>query len=167
MKRTVFEIPGDPLPWARAGQNGRLKFTQERQKAYQRTVREAAIAARIRPIAGPVLMEITCIFRAPASLSTARRAALIGRWRDKGEDVDNLAKIIMDALQAGRRKRVGRQLVETATPLAYQNDSQVASLTVHSLYGWHPRTVVEVRPAFEADLPDIAEAERSMARAAE
>lgn len=147
MKRFVFEIPGDPVPWARAGQskNGRAKFTPDRQKAHMRRIAWEAKAAGVKPIEGAVVLEVTCIYRTPESWPKKKRLAAIGGFKTSKPDASNELKIIEDALNG----------------IAYKDDAQVQP-RVNSIYGWHPRTIVEVRPATDADLPRAAREERAL-----
>jgi Holliday junction resolvase RusA-like endonuclease len=160
----TFELHGEPFAWKRAGKRGKKHFTAADQRRFMDDVRQAARRAGAEVIAGPVFVHIICYFRPPESYSNKRRTAMIGTFRHVGKDVDNLAKAILDALQKQRRKK-GQILA--APGIAYQNDSQVSRLIVDSVYDWHPRTNITIRPATDADLPDAARAERAMLEAAE
>jgi Holliday junction resolvase RusA-like endonuclease len=77
-----FVIAGDPVPWARAGSNGKQRFTRDRMAQQQQLVAGAARLAGATPVRGPVRLLVVAYRR------TRRRL-----------DWDNLGKLVSDALQ--------------------------------------------------------------------
>lgn len=101
MSELDFVIHGPPVPWARAGSVGTVRYTPARQRAYQRLVRTVAMAAIARCTGWQndrryaVEVYVTC--------PDSRR-----------RDIDNFAKQILDSLNG----------------LAWLDDSQVDRLLV-------------------------------------
>ena len=89
----------------RFGSRGRL-ITPPKTRIAEAVL--AALAAHhekapVVPIAGPLRVSLEFLFPVPRSWPKWRRAAaLAGTWRHQGrQDVDNLAKLVLDALQPG------------------------------------------------------------------
>lgn len=121
-----FTIPGDPVPFARAGAQGKRRFTPRKQADYMAAVKlfaSQAMAGR-NPIGGPVRMEVVAMYVAPSSWSEKKRAA--AKWRTARPDVDNLAKLAGDSING----------------IVFVDDAQVVSLEVMKCYG--PRSEVRV-----------------------
>lgn len=92
-------IPVEPLPFARAGSFGKRRFTPTKQGNFMTTVLQygtAAMAGR-KPLEGPLAMETCFLYVRPASWSQKRKDATY--WKTSRPDVDNLDKIIKDALE--------------------------------------------------------------------
>lgn len=108
-----FVVPGDPRPKGRPRfGNGFVHTPRETQRA-EHTVKVFARNAGVRPMQGPVAVELK-FYRA-----TKRRC-----------DVDNLAKLVLDALNS----------------VAWRDDDQIAHLTAtKGLDPENPRTEVTVR----------------------
>lgn len=119
MSMIAFNIPGEPVAFARSGGNGKVRFTPKRQRDFMSLVTLAAHKAMDGepPMAGPVEMTIRAVYLVPVSWPKKRRDAAY--WRTSKPDADNLAKIVADAINT----------------VVYLDDSQVASLTVQKLYG--------------------------------
>ena len=80
--RRAFVVPGNPVPWQRAGSGFGKRYTPLPTKLYQASVRAHAYQARVKPLLGPV--RVSCIFH---------------RETRHPCDLDNLLKTILDALQ--------------------------------------------------------------------
>lgn len=130
----AFELQGEPQAWQRAGRRkgGKGFFTQTETREFERRVRgmagSVAIAQRVElPLAGAVLLHVSSVFAPP------QRGALAGELKATRPDVDNVAKGVSDALNAG----------------VLRDDGQVAILVAEKWYaarGEEPRTEVLVRP---------------------
>lgn len=83
MTSYVFEVPGKPVPWQRVrrGKNGSTYVPKETQE-YERRVAWSAKGAGVRPIVGPVRLEM--VFYVPDL---------------RPRDGDNLQKAVMDGLK--------------------------------------------------------------------
>lgn len=121
-------IPGQPVPKARPRvlKSG-ITYTPKRTAEYERLTRLIYSAKYKRPLDGSVRMDIRAYFAIPKSYPQNKRAALEGTHYPKRPDPDNIAKIIMDALNG----------------LAYEDDSKVVELSIEKRYSENPR--VEVR----------------------
>lgn len=116
MIRYAFEIPGKPVAWARSRRNGNRHFTAPEQARHAAMIGLAAKAADVRPIVGPVGLDITAVFAHPASWSKARRAATV--YHTSKPDADNIAKIVGDALNG----------------IAWADDAQACGISVEKMY---------------------------------
>lgn len=79
----------------------------------------------------PTTVHIVAYHSVPTSLSKKKRAAMFGQPCLKKPDADNIAKIILDALNG----------------LAYKDDAQIQTLVVEKFYvneGEKPRVEVEI-----------------------
>lgn len=129
----AFLVPGPPVPWARAARKGKgHSFTPPRQAQYKQDVQWMARAAMKGrpPLQGPVALDIEFALPVPLSYSKAKRqACLEGDLFPTGKpDVDNLAKIIKDALNT----------------IAYVDDSQVVGLKLKKYYSATPGAALAV-----------------------
>lgn len=110
-----YELYGRPLSWSRAGSKGSQRFTPSRVRVAQSRHREAAELARPDNWPLDALYSVRVVAHMPSAICP---------------DVDNLAKLVMDALQG----------------TAYTNDAQVVRLVVERrLDRSEPRTEVSVR----------------------
>lgn len=107
-----FEIPGRPMSWKRTNTYGKRKLTPVKMRDRQKAVRLLARAAGCELIDGAVRLEVECHYKDRRSLG----------------DVDNLAKLIQDALEG----------------VAYANDRQVCELVARRVVDGEERTVVRI-----------------------
>ena len=134
-----FWVPGEPKGKARARtfynpRMGRMQsVTPESTMVYENLIRTCYRQAYDGRIADgiPVVVEITAFFDVPKSASKKRKAGMIGGeiMPTKKPDIDNIAKVILDAMNG----------------LVYHDDTQVIGLTVNKLYGEEPGVMVCVR----------------------
>ena len=93
-------MPGEAVPWARAG-GGKTtaRFTPAKQRNYMAALRTICAAAmRGPPIDDSVGLEVHAVYQWPASWSTRKRAK--NRWKVSRPDLDNCAlKLVEDSLQ--------------------------------------------------------------------
>ena len=115
----AFTVPGEAVPWSRAGSNSGQRYTPKRQASFMGAIKLFASQAMAgaEPLYGPVELSIRATYLVPASWGAKRRALAI--WKTSKPDADNLGKIVADALNS----------------LAYADDAQVASLIVQKRYG--------------------------------
>jgi Holliday junction resolvase RusA-like endonuclease len=126
----TFVVPGQPLPWKRAGTNGSHRYTPDEMAAHKFHVGYAAKAAKVRMTSGMVRLDVVAVFTPPASMSPAKRTNLCGAPVGKVPDWDNLGKLVSDALEG----------------IAYENDRCVALGAVAKIWGMTPRTIVTITP---------------------
>ena len=128
----TFTVPGDPVPWARAGAKGALRFTPPRQRAFAKGIKilaKAAMRGR-EPITGPVELSVKAIYQWPQSWSAKKRAEPLARWKTSRPDEDNLKKIVQDALNE----------------IVFVDDAQVCSGHCWKMYGDQAGLLIRVRP---------------------
>jgi Holliday junction resolvase RusA-like endonuclease len=90
----TFTIPDEPVAFARSGGNGKVRFTPKRQRDFMALVKFAAHQAMNGqpPLAGPVELHITALYRVPSSWPKKRAAE--AHWRTSKPDADNIAKLV-------------------------------------------------------------------------
>lgn len=102
MDRISFLVPGDVVPWARAGGGKNMpRFTPAKQRNYMAVIRDMAHRAmkgRGAIFDGPVQMKIIAVYTWPKSTTNKRRQAPDGAWKTTKPDADNITKIVKDAL---------------------------------------------------------------------
>lgn len=142
-RELVFEVPGEPVPKARARVVGGHAYTPERTSAYERTVSLLSRAARSSHPQWP--LDARYSLRITLYPGTARRS-----------DIDNAVKALADGMRGS----------------VYLDDSQIDHIDVVRLWGEPPAralvavTVLEApgpqpkRPAARAPKPHPWAAER-------
>ncbi|WP_252227100.1 RusA family crossover junction endodeoxyribonuclease [Caldicoprobacter algeriensis] len=126
-------IPGKPLGKQRPRvlKNG-ITYTPAQTVNYETYIKQlfATEYKRHEPFRGPVKMQITAYFPIPQSVSEAKKTLMArGNIRPtKKPDVDNIIKIICDALNG----------------LAYQDDKQIVECTVEKYYSTTPQVQVTI-----------------------
>jgi Holliday junction resolvase RusA-like endonuclease len=113
-----FTVPGEPVPFARAGAQGKRRFTPKKQADFMTAVRTIAAAAMkgAPPLEGPVSMRVHAAYLVPESWSKKRKASAY--WKSSKPDADNVAKIVKDAIST----------------IVFVDDAQVAHLNVVKKY---------------------------------
>jgi Holliday junction resolvase RusA-like endonuclease len=129
----VFTVPGQAVPWARAG-GGKTghRFTPAKQRSYagvlklfcQRAMRGGPL------ITGPIELSVMAEYGWPKSWNEKRRSAPGAQWKTSRPDTDNLSKLIKDALNT----------------VAWSDDAQVVSEHVWKRYSETPRLIVKIIP---------------------
>lgn len=116
-----FAVPGKIVPWARAGGNGKIRFTPPRQRRYAGQVAalaKAAMAGR-DPLSGPLQLDLIASWKWPKAIPRAVRETPFPTLKIGRPDADNISKIAEDAMNG----------------IVYHDDAQVAVLTVCKKYG--------------------------------
>lgn len=127
MSVTIY-MPIEPVPFARAGAHGKVRFTPKRQADFMGQFRLFAMNAMSGrpPLEGPLKMEATFVYAAPASWSKKKRAETV--WKQSRPDTSNLVKIVEDAINA----------------VVYHDDAQIAVSQVQKKYGDRAEIIVTV-----------------------
>ena len=126
-------IPGKPLGKQRPRvlRTG-IAYTPKETVTYETFVKMLYLEkyAGEKPFEGPVSMLISAFYQIPKSASKRRREAMARHHipPTTKPDLDNIAKIIMDAL-AG---------------VAYEDDKQITSCSINKLYSDEPKVIVNV-----------------------
>lgn len=104
LERAELVVPGQPVPWARAGQNGRRHYTPPHAAAHMRAV-EAAWMQAGRPcvVAGPLVLSCRFFIARPAAHYRTGRHSMALRddaplWPAVRPDLSNYIKLVEDAL---------------------------------------------------------------------
>lgn len=110
----LVNIPGDPVPWARAGRGFGRTFTPKRQEAWgTKAAACMRISMRARPpLEGPLSLYVVVVWARPKAMN---RLADRGRaWRTARPDFDNAVKGLCDR----------------ANGILWQDDAQVVDARV-------------------------------------
>lgn len=127
-----FVIPGDPVGKGRPifATRGKYHFayTPERTKIYEQKVKDCFGDNVLT--SGPIAVKIEAIYKVPASASKKKKAELLKSYPVKKPDLDNVVKIVLDALNT----------------IAYKDDSQIVMISAVRKYGNEPQVIVEIIP---------------------
>lgn len=133
MDKQVFTVYGDPRGKGRPRFFGNHVYTDKVTTEYEGRVKrmwKSEQFFRLDKI--PTTVIIDAYFRVPVSLSKTKRAELFGSPYLKKPDTDNIAKIVLDALNG----------------LAYEDDAQIETLCITKRYVKNdeeePRVVVTI-----------------------
>jgi len=134
-KRSRFTVPGPPLAWRRAargiGFHGRpTTYVDKESESYRALIRHHARRAIGDAVLDcPLVLVVRAFVAIPKSWSKKKRvAAARGELRPATvPDVDNYAKMVMDALEG----------------TAWNNDSRVVDLIARKYYAENPRLEIE------------------------
>lgn len=113
-----FLVPGDPVAFARSGGNGKVRFTPKKQRSHTGVIKHFAMEAmRSRDIEeGPLSVTVTTSYPIPKSWSKKKKKSVI--FKTSKPDVDNLAKLVMDACNG----------------IVWRDDAQIAVLVTQKSY---------------------------------
>jgi Holliday junction resolvase RusA-like endonuclease len=119
MSMIAFNVPGEPVAFARSGGNGKVRVTPKKQRDFMALVRLAAHKAMDGqpPLEGAIAFAIRATYRVPTSWPKKRAA--VAKWRTSKPDADNIAKLVCDA----------------CNEVVFADDAQVVDLRVQKLYG--------------------------------
>lgn len=126
-----FTVPGEAIPWARAGARGKQRFTPAKQRNYMGALRMFCAAAMKGkgPITGPIELTVQAVYSWPKSLTSKKRVLPGAEWKTSRADVDNIEKMVMDSLNT----------------VAWLDDAQIASSRTSKVYGDIPQLQVRIR----------------------
>lgn len=126
-----FTVDGAPVAKGRPRFARRGSFvttyTPKNTAAAENQIAKEALQYIPEPITEPVALRIVFYMPIPKSYSKKRSEALKNAPHIKRPDVDNLAKLVLDALNG----------------IAWAGDSQVYSMSVEKRYSDMPRTEIE------------------------
>lgn len=126
MAEHTFILPGNPIPWARAGYNRNTMVFYDRQRD-ERIHSELLVQYLFgdRPILkGPLALYVTFYLPIPKSLSNKKQQNLENTYHWRKPDKDNLEKWLCDI----------------CSKIVYTDDSQIAVSTVEKRFSSNPRT---------------------------
>lgn len=130
--RINLTIQGSPVAkgrprFARRG-NFVTTYTPTNTAQAESEIQKEALNHIREPITAPVELSIVFYMAIPSSTSKKRAESLKNAPHVKRPDVDNLAKLVLDALNG----------------IAWKDDSQVFKMTVEKRYSDNPRTEVTI-----------------------
>ena len=128
--KAQMTIPGEPVAKGRPRVCKWGTYTPEKTVNYETLVKELYILEKLPKLSGQLRMEIKAYFAIPKSAPRLRAALMHdGKIRPvKRPDLDNLVKIIADALNT----------------IAYDDDSQIVAVTADKYYSAAPRVEITI-----------------------
>jgi len=128
MRLVSFVIPGDPVPFARAGSMGKRRFTPAKQSQFMSMVKIIAHTSMTnkRLLDGALRLTIEARYSRPESWSQKRKDATF--WKVSRPDLSNIQKIIEDALNG----------------VVWNDDAQVVESIARKSYGHKSETIVTI-----------------------
>jgi Holliday junction resolvase RusA-like endonuclease len=133
-------IPGEPTAKQRPRHGKGYTYTPEKTVNYENLVKMCFMEQGYRQLLeGPIEAHITAYFGIPKSTSKKKHEKMMlgDIVPTKKPDTDNIAKIVLDALNG----------------IAYKDDSQVARLEVIKFYDEVPRVEVRLKSINDFELP--------------
>lgn len=107
-------------------------YTPEKTVNYETYIKELFVAKYpdFMLLEGPLMLQFTAYVSIPTATSQKKRALMLERIiiPEKKPDIDNILKIIMDALES----------------VAYKRDSQIAIAITSKLYSDRPRLELKI-----------------------
>lgn len=135
MAQICFAVPGTPVgkgrpKFSRRG-NYTTTYTPEKTVNFENLVKLSFMQAECKKLEGTLSAVITACFPIPKSVSKKMRQQMEEGYElhSKKPDADNIAKSVLDALNG----------------IAFDDDSQVAVLSVIKRYAVEPKTIVSIQ----------------------
>lgn len=140
----IITILGKPMSkgrprFQRAGNFVRT-YTDDKTVEYENLVRLAWMQSGEEKLNGAIKALVLAYFPIPKSLSKKKQQELIAKPYTKKPDCDNIAKIVLDALNG----------------IAYDDDSQIVNLEVQKEYSSEAKVVLMLR---EVEVGDVRESD--------
>ena len=118
-------IPGDPVSWARPRFSKGRAFTAKKQADAKTMIQWHLVKGwKKLPLKAPNGLSVRLDF----VFKTSKKKE-IGTWKTTRSDLDNLAKLVLDA----------------GNGVLYEDDGQVAELLVRKRWDTEAKTIIEVR----------------------
>ena len=137
MMQTIFTIPGDPFgkerPRAKLVGSRIIMYTPKKTIDYEEFVRRCFAEAGGKMISGPVRLSLSMYFAMPQSWSKKKLREMAYTGCEKKPDIDNVIKIIGDALNG----------------VAYKDDSSIVSVAATKQWAAEGCVVVSLESADE------------------
>lgn len=120
-RSNAFWFPGDPQakgrPRFRRVGNFVQTYTPAKTAKAERAIRQISGIDAVM-LTGPVGLQLVALFRVPKSWPKAKRDAAHGRYYTGARDLDNVVKLVQDALNG----------------VAFADDRQIASIRAEARY---------------------------------
>lgn len=127
-------VPGKPVAWKRVGIS-RGRFYNRQQDIYdqlywffKRSMPKNLLGQEKKPFNEPLRVTLTFYMQKPESWGTLKKKKVEGKPHMTKPDIDNLAKLILDAGQES----------------LWKTDAVIAQLVCKKLYSDTPRTEIEI-----------------------
>lgn len=139
----LIEAPGIPVAFARSGGNGRVRFTPKKQRCAMGDLKIMAAAAMKgrKPLEGPLAVLLTFGWLTPKSWSKRRRLSPEAFWKASRPDIDNLAKLVNDALNG----------------IVWADDALIVHQTINKTYAKYAFTRIHVETVSEGHAKHVWE----------
>lgn len=128
----TIQILGEPVGKERPRFNRKtgVVYTPVKTKNYEQMIRNEYIKQGGKLLNGEICVVIQAYFKIPKNTKKAEKDDMINKLvrPTKKPDVDNIAKIVLDALQ----------------DVAFDDDKQVTSLIVSKDYDEEPRLIIHI-----------------------
>ena len=124
-------IPGEPVAKGRPRvMRSGVTFTPPKTLNYETLIKELFIISRQALMTGELRAEIDAYFTINKTVSQKKKEQMISQQirPTKRPDLDNVAKAVLDALNG----------------LAYNDDSQIVSLTINKYWAEVPRVTIRI-----------------------
>lgn len=124
-------IPGEPVAKGRPRvMRSGVTFTPPKTLNYETLIKELFIISRQALMTGELRAEIDAYFTINKTVSQKKKEQMINQQirPTKRPDLDNVAKAVLDALNG----------------LAYNDDSQIVSLTINKYWAEVPRVTIKI-----------------------
>ena len=120
-----YKIDGNPIPWKRAGRNGRFTYDPQLKEkmAYRNML--ASAEKTVSCSSKPLSLVYQFNMPIPKSWSRTRRLNAIGKPHTSKPDKDNLEKFIND----------------TFNKILWEDDAQIFTSTSEKIYAEKPSTI--------------------------
>ncbi|MBR5276802.1 MAG: RusA family crossover junction endodeoxyribonuclease [Bacteroidaceae bacterium] len=122
----TITILGKPMSKGRPRFGNGFTYTPKKTIEYENLVRLAWMQSGAEKLSGYISASVYAYFPIPKSVSKKKRAEMCGGFYAKKPDCDNIAKIVLDALNG----------------VAYDDDSQIVMLSVIKRYSEDAKVVV-------------------------
>lgn len=116
----TVKVPGRPRGKARPRFHNGHAYTPKNTRDFENEIRTCYIEQDGREYAGSILVDVEAIFKIPESWTKKKKWETIdqGKRPEVRPDIDNIVKIVMDALNG----------------TAYKDDSQVVEVRARKVY---------------------------------
>lgn len=126
-----FFIPGLPRGKGRPRFGGGRVYTPKRTRDYEMAIVDCATKYTATKLDGPLHLDLLITFPIPTSWpAEKKRLAMQGcLWHQSRPDLDNIIKIVGDALNG----------------VLYDDDAQIVSVSAHKIYSQTPGITVFIK----------------------
>ena len=125
--KLVIDIACPGKARARAGKNGH--YTPAKTKAFEKRIADEWLLLNVPPITGKFQLLVEAEYAPPYSWSKKDRAAAMGEYKPTKPDIDNVVKLVADALNG----------------VAYADDSRCVDLGASKKYGPEDKLTITVK----------------------